>query len=680
MPAARVAISASFTAEPLREPLEHLLRLLGWPAEIVFAPFAQVFQTLLDPQGLFARNRTGVNVVLVRAQDIPSVDEFAAALRSSAERHGGSLLVRVTPPDSEEFEGELRAALHLHSTVSVLTGSEQQALYPVREIHDAHAEQLGAIPYTNEYFAAVAAYVARSVHRLIQPEYKAVALDCDDTLWRGICGEDGPLGVVIDPPRFALQQFMAERRDEGLLLTMASKNNEQDVLDAFRAHPEMPLRLEHFSARRVDWSPKALHLQAVARELNLGLDGFIFLDDNPKEAEEVRAELPEVASVALPPHPGEISDFLRHIWAFDRKRAVTSEDQHRSRAYDEERRRAEWKRQAQTLSEFIARLELKLEFRPLAPEHFARASQLTFRTNQMNTTTVRRTEAEIEAFLRTGSGFVVYVTDRFGDYGLVGLVLFVEDGLTLRVDTFLLSCRALGRGVEHAMMRHAAEIARERGRSSVEVPFSATLRNSPAREFIHSIGPEPFVFPVQQLLELSYRPGHQPATYGSQNGSQTGAVKCRSNAAPDYTRIAQLRSPFDLLIATRTARNAEAVRSGANGPPEGELEQKLCAIWSDLLHVPSVGAEDNFFDLGGHSLLAVQLVARLRKDLEIDLPLEAVYTGTLTVTELARSIRLLESGQAEDPEYAALLAEIESLTDEEAQALLDREVSGGSER
>src|SRR6202035_5891569 len=135
---------------------------------------------------------------------------------------------------------------------------------PVAGIHDPHGDELGHLPYTPVFFVALATAIARKIHAIATPPYKVIALDCDDTLWAGICGEDGPQGVVLDEPRRALQEFMAGRARAGMLLALCSKNNEEDVVETFAAHPEMPLRLLDFAARRINWEPKSANLAALA--------------------------------------------------------------------------------------------------------------------------------------------------------------------------------------------------------------------------------------------------------------------------------------------------------------------------------------------------------------------------------------------------------------------------------
>ncbi len=671
----RVVVSATFTAEPLRETLEFFLRLLRWDHAVDFAPFGQVFQTLLDPQSLFAQNASGVNVLLIRADDLTAfgaVEQLVAALRSGTLEQC-PLLIRVCPsasgPPPWDLEEVLRSELVGDPRIRVLSASLQDQMYPVAEVHDAQARALAAIPYTAEYFTALGASLVREMHRMRATPFKVIAVDCDDTLWSGICGEDGPGGVTIDAPRRALQALLVDQQANGRLLAIASKNNANDVLEVFRQHPEMPLRLDHFVARRIDWNGKASSIRALAGDLGLATDSFLFVDDNPKETAEVSAELPEVVALTLPADPLRIPQFLSNVWAFDLPENITGEDRNRTASYAQNAERAVWERDAVDLKQFISGLELVVEIQRMRESDLARAAQLTQRTNQMNFSGRRRTEAELQAFLGFGTGFTVRVRDRFGDYGFVGLILLEESEDALVIDTFLLSCRALGRGVEHRMLRAVGAFALERGLSDIITLFERTDRNTPAQVFLAGITD----FSPAALAMQVYDPS------STRSGQETARVphhRVETARPADYNRIAELRHVSDILDAIREEKLQATSLSAGGEAPRTDLERHLCGIWSEMLAVPQVHIHDNFFDLGGHSLLAVQLVARLHRDLAIDLPLEAVYTGTLTVAELARSIELFQQGKVDDPEYDALLAELENMTEEEAEALLAREMDG----
>lgn len=664
-----IAISATFTAEAIQPGLAFWAGELGLEYEIRFAGYNQLFQQLLDPAGLFARNRGGVNVALVRFADWRQVgiaDEarrLVEALRGAATFPAPLILV-LCPPADGEAERIVREGVADLPTIFPIGPAEIARLYPVDEVDDPHADELGHLPYTPEYFVALATAIARKIHAVGNPQFKVVALDADETLWAGICGEDGPQGVGLDEPRRALQEFMAARRREGMLLALCSKNNEEDVIETFRAHPEMPLRFEDFAARRVNWDSKATNLASLADELELGLDTVILIDDNPKECTEVQAGAPEVLALPLPANHEEIPEFLRHVWAFDRAR-VTDEDRRRAEMYRQKAERARAERSSGSLEEFLASLQLEVTIAPMQPSQVARVAQLTQRTNQMNVSLVRRTEADVQSL--DAEVLTVEVKDRFGSYGLTGLVIFRGDGEALKVDTFLLSCRVLGRGVEHRMVARLGEIAVSRGFRWVEIPFVAGQRNRPAALFLEEIGGERLT--AEAAAAVRYRAARRvdsPAA-DSQSVPQTASAARKLN----YLRIAtELRTPAAVLERIRAATRKPA--HAVSEPPRTPLEKGLAEMWAALLNVASVGVRDNFFELGGHSLLAVQLLSRVRQVYGVELSLEVVYSGEFTVAELAKAVELKEIEQS-GADYQDLLQELEGLSDEEVRALLAEE-------
>jgi FkbH-like protein len=656
-----IAISATFTAEPIQPALAFWMKELGLGYDVRFAGYNQVFQELLNPGGLFARNRHGVNVVLARLEDWP-VDGWQELLDASAKSPAEAPLIVVVCPGRGE-----QAAITPTGLAYTIFPDEIAALYPVEQIHDPHGDELGRVPYTPEYFAALATAIARKVHAIRTRPFKVVALDCDGTLWDGICGEDGPQGVTIDRPRFALQQFMKARRAEGMLLTLCSKNNEEDVAETFRAHAKMPLALTDFAASRVNWQSKGVNLAELAEELDLGLDSIVLVDDNPKEIDEARAGTPEVLGLPLPAHAADIPEFLKHVWAFDRAR-VTAEDRKRPELYAQRAERVRAERSAANLEEFLAGLQLEVRIAPMEPAQVERVAQLTQRTNQMNTTCARRTATEMARL--SAECLTVTVSDRFGSYGLTGGMIFgVEDG-ALMVDTFLLSCRALGRGVEHRMVARLGEIAAERGLREVKIPFLACQRNRPALLFLESIAKQGvggvFRLTAAEAAAVTYRPSQASAGDVPRSEGRERVVVHR----PDYVRIAtQLRTPEAVLEQLRPKARATARHVD---PPRTALERDLAQLWSELLNLTAVGIHDNFFEIGGHSLLAVQLLSRVRQIYGVELSLEVVYSGEFTVAELAKAIELKEIEQS-GGDYQELLKELDGLSDEEVRALLAEE-------
>lgn len=706
-----IAISATFTAEALEPTLAFWLRELKLDLQIRFAPYNQVFQQLLDPAGLFAGNRSGLNVVLVRFEDwarfrnsstVTELEEevrhLESALRSAAARGGAPMLVCRCPASPEFLSDPARAAFAARSeekllsvlpdvsAVHLVTSGEIERLYPVPVYYDPHADELGHVPYTPEFFAALGTMIARQLHANKTSRHKVIALDCDETLWRGVCGEDGPQGVGLDAGHLALQQFMLAQRESGMLLCLCSKNNAEDVDAVFGAHPEMPLRPEHFAASRVNWEPKSANLRSLAEELGLGIESFILVDNSATECAEVQANCSEVLTLALPANAGEFATFLDHVWAFDRW-STTAEDRSRAALYAQEAVRNRAERQSTNLAEFLASLNLQVRMAPMTADQLPRVAQLTQRTNQMNFTSVRRTESEIQTLLQS-EGYeclVVGVTDRFGSYGLSGVILFRAGRKALAVDSFLLSCRALGRGVEHRMLARLGETAKERGLAEVEIPFVPSARNRPAEALLSAAGAafeqrtptgSAFHFPAEYLAAIEYRASHQSALPRDERRAKAPSAEVSSMV--DYARIARdLREPARILDAVRARTRGRPAPAPAD-VPRTELETQLANMWATLLGLTAVGIHENFFDLGGHSLLAVQLLSLVRQTFDVDLSLKVVYSGEFTVAELAKAIELrqIEAGAAR---YAGILKELESLSDEEVRALLAAEQNGTSD-
>jgi FkbH-like protein len=690
----RFAISATFTAEPIQPVLEFWARRLNAEFEVRFAPFNQVHQTLLDLASVFAANRHGLNVVLLRFDDLGQRDDarlanglhLAASVRKASAELAAPLLVCVCPSavigaetHVADWSAEIAAMFDDTPAVQFISAEQVAAWYPVPSPHDAAGLRLGGIPYTETYFCALGSAIVRHAHTLSMRPYKVLALDCDNTLWKGICGEDGPAGVTLDQPRLALQRFAIEQREAGMLLAIASKNNQQDVWDTFAAQAaSMPLAPRHFSGWRINWESKAENLAALAREFDLGLDSFIFIDDNPMECAEVSERVPEVLALPLPENIFETSRFLAHIWAFDRP-VVTEEDRRRNTYYEQARKFGREARAAANLEEFLAALELRVSVAPLEPDKFARAAQLTQRTNQFNVSGVRRSEAEMAALRGGGTEcWTVAVADRFGEYGVTGLVLFAARGRELAVDTLLLSCRVLGRGVEHRLMEMLGAEARRRGLDTVAVPLVPTARNAPARQFLEAIGSPcrghteaamMFRFPVESLTGLSPKAEAPPESdeQGETPPPPLGPVR---RPVVDYGGIARLLATADdILEAMRRERaGSHQAASGMSG-----TERRLADVWASLLGVPHLSAADNFFDLGGHSLLAVQLLLRVRESFGVELAMEDVYTASATLEDMAARIDAARLSGMDPEAYSELVRGIESMSDEQVREALERE-------
>ena len=430
-----------------------------------------------------------------------NVRDFCAALQSFTSQTSAPLVLCFCPASpAVEAIVELKAAVghaerELLSRAGALAGVStigSEALlrrYPIAEYYDIHGHHFGDIPYTPECYSAIGTALFRTIFNLKRKPFKVIVLDCDNTLWKGLCGEDGWQGVAVTEAHRALQQFMIDQMNAGMLLCLCSKNSEQDVLAVFDQRTDMLLKREHLASWRINWSSKSENIKSLASELNLALDGFIFIDDNPVDCADVEINCPGVLTLRLPQDPALFASFFEHIWAFDHG-GTTEEDRNRVRMYQDNAQRERFRAQTSSLNDFIAGLMVRVEIGEATEDQLSRVSQLTFRTNQFNFTTIRRSPSEIREFLeREDTGcLAVRVADRFGDYGLVGVVLYEAEADRFKLDTFLLSCRVLGRAVEHTVLSSMGQRALSTGKRFVELSCLPTERNLPARDFVRSLG------------------------------------------------------------------------------------------------------------------------------------------------------------------------------------------------
>ena len=679
-----IAIAATFTADPLLPAMQFMLHEAGMALDVRLAPYNQLFQELLSTTSLLAMNADGVDVILVRVEDFvreveKPEDALAIIRRTAAELTNALLLhsrrmkvptVLVVMPPSPRVATALLSEIHAANSALVefadsldgitLLSSDDFDLMSAGERYDSESDELAHIPFTEEHYASIAVAIVRKVHALRVPAYKVLVLDCDETLWRGVVGEDGLDGVTIPPGLARIQQFAVDKQAQGTLVCLVSKNTELDVLEVFEKRSDMTLKLEHIVAHRINWESKPRNIASLARALNLGLDSFVFLDDNPVECARVRSELPQVVTLQVPPDD-QIESFLSHLWTFDQA-SVTDEDTRRTSMYREDAARQELRESTNDIAGFIASLGVEIDIAVPEDGEWARAAQLTQRTNQFNFTTVRRTEPEIRALSGSSSNVLrVKVRDRFGDYGVVGLMILDESADVLAVDTLLLSCRVLGRGVEHAILRRLGEIAQQRALHHVELQYLPTSRNEPARAFAESVAAEFRVeqqdrtiyrIPVERACAIVHRPDldgaaaiHEHEPEG--NSSFASSVSASSaHCSERYARLAQTfvsgRSVLDAVRNPIARSRSVAGRPVAAATP---TESAVLALWQEMLAIDGLGVDDDYFQLGGTSLIAARLLAEISRHFGVKLSMTSILESP-TVRALSRDLdqRNLRSG------------------------------------
>ena len=325
---------------------------------------------------------------------------------------------------------------------------------------------------------------------------KVVVCDLDNTLWDGVIGEDGLAGIKIGgsspegEAHLELQRYLKELRSRGVLLAVSSKNNPDEARLPFLEHPGMLLRLEDFAAFEANWDDKVTNLQRVATQLSLGTDSFVFLDDNPLERGWVRSQLPEVAVVEL---GASAANYVRDLDAgrhFD-VLAVSEEDQQRAEMYQKEHQRRALQARTGSLEEYLAGLEMHATATAVNAHNLARVTQLINKTNQFNLTTRRYTESQVAAIAATPNAWtgVFELSDRFGEHGTVGVMFCLPaDGGAWTIDTWLMSCRVLGRTLERFMLDRALDAAQTAGVSRLIGIYRPTKKNGLVADLFERLG------------------------------------------------------------------------------------------------------------------------------------------------------------------------------------------------
>jgi len=350
-------------------------------------------------------------------------------------------------------------------------------------------------PGSPALLAVLASEVARLVAQVRSPMKKVLVLDLDNTLWGGVIGDDGLDGIELGDtsPRGEafkdFQKYIKSLKDRGVLLAVCSKNDEAKALEPLEKHPEMVLKREDFVAFYANWEPKPENLRRMAAELRLGLDSFVFVDDNPAEVEIIRQFTPEVGRVLLGPDPAEYTAQLQDSRFFE-PRQITKEDGVRSEQYYAEAQRKGMESQCADMDSYLASLEMVAEVLPFRSVDLPRITQLIAKSNQFNVTTRRRTEAELTAISQNPEygHFSVRLRDRFGDHGLISVVILHFENGVAEIDTWLMSCRVLKRQVEEVVLNEILRQARVRSCREVRGIYLPTEKNGIVEDLFTKFG------------------------------------------------------------------------------------------------------------------------------------------------------------------------------------------------
>ncbi len=326
---------------------------------------------------------------------------------------------------------------------------------------------------------------------------KAIIFDCDNTLWKGIIGEDGIENIDMSASSkfgifyYKVQQLAVYLSKKGVLIGLCSKNNEQDVLDVFRNHQNMILKEEHIVIRKINWIDKANNLRAIANELNVGIDSLVFVDDSNFEINLIKEQLPEVLTIQVPTNIADYpNELIKNCYKYFNL-VSNNDDAKKTEMYKQQFERENSKDTFSTIDEYLSSLKIELKIIKNDKTYIPRISQLSQKTNQFNLTTKRYTEIQIENFIETDHVYAMFVNDKFGENGLTGICIVKTDEHNSKlavIDTFLMSCRIIGRNIEFAFLNHIIQDLLLVGYESVIAEYIPTKKNAQVEDFYENAG------------------------------------------------------------------------------------------------------------------------------------------------------------------------------------------------
>ena len=367
-----------------------------------------------------------------------------------------------------------------------------------KNVFDYRQFHLGDIQITYNLIPVLANDLMSYIKPILGKNRKCIVLDLDNTLWGGVVGEDGYDGIDLGhtPRGKAFVEFQKELLslwNQGIILAINSKNNFDDAIKVIRDHPDMILREKNFASIQINWNDKAQNMNEISTEINIGLDSMVFFDDDKLNQERIKQEFPEILTIDMSNEPSYFVPILKEINDFN-VLSRTIEDAKRGEMYAQQRERKSLEKSVSNLDDFLRELDIKVKIKKSSKFLIPRISQLTLKTNQFNLTTKRYQEEDIEKFSKNENFEVgcAQVLDKFGDNGITGVYIVEKNSDYWLLDTFLLSCRIMGRGIEDAILTEIVKKAKIEGIREIRANFIPTPKNKPSENFLSDFGFQKF--------------------------------------------------------------------------------------------------------------------------------------------------------------------------------------------
>ena len=394
----------------------------------------------------------------------------------------------------EEINKSLRDISKKQNSVYVYDFNQFISKHGEKNVFDYRQFHLGDIQIALNFLPYFAYDLMSYIKPISGTNRKCIVLDLDNTLWGGIVGEDGfdgiELGHSANGKAFVdFQKELLSMWNQGIILAINSKNNLDDAMKVIKEHPNMILKEKNFASVKINWNDKAQNLKQISDEINIGLNSIVFFDDDKLNRERIKQEFPEVLTIELPDDPSQFLPILKDLNDFNVLQR-TKEDVERGQMYAQQRERNEFEKSISNLDDFLDQLDIQVKMKKSNEFLIPRISQLTLKTNQFNLTTKRYQEEEIRNFTNNGDFIVgcAQVIDKFGDNGITGVYIINKQDKLWNIDTFLLSCRIMGRGVEDGILSQILIDAKKNGVEEIHANFIPTQKNKPAENFLSDSG------------------------------------------------------------------------------------------------------------------------------------------------------------------------------------------------
>ena len=394
----------------------------------------------------------------------------------------------------EKLNIKIKSILASHPNCFYLDICQEISAVGKNDFFDSRMEGMFQAPFKPKGFIYISAQLANIAWALKGFTKKCLVLDCDNTLWGGVIGEDKLQGIKLGPDfpgseYIKFQRFSKSLTKHGTIIALNSKNNENDAMEVFLNHPHTIIKESDIACKRINWNTKVQNLQEIASDLNIGLDSIVFVDDSDFECEMVKKAIPQAIVKKFPSSPEDINIFTQSFFHFEAS-GFSKEDSKRSEMYQAQAKRHELQKTFTNMEDFYRSLEIKLSFSIDNQTHIQRTSQLSNKTNQFNLTTKRYNESQIKSFMEDSyfNVFTLSAKDKFGDNGITGVAIIKRDGEISHIDTFLLSCRIIGRGIETALLAFISQKLKGESVYELKGKYLRTKKNDLVSDFYQDQG------------------------------------------------------------------------------------------------------------------------------------------------------------------------------------------------